>query len=72
MSRDSYIKAAALRRKAVIVAAACAALGGIPVVTMTHGHHWIGFTVIAVQVVLLVIAVNFYRQSMALTSAGRR
>ena len=68
MSRETYMKAAALRRKAVIFAAACAALGGIPAVTMTHGHRWIGFAAIAVQLVLLVCAVNFYRRSM---SAGR-
>ncbi|HEV2279121.1 MAG TPA: hypothetical protein VGS02_13145 [Acidobacteriaceae bacterium] len=68
MSRETYMRAAALRRKAVIFAAACAAFGGIPAVTMTHGHRWIGFAAIAVQIVLLVFAVNFYRRSM---SAGR-
>ena len=72
MSREPYLKAAALRRKAVIFAAACAALGGIPAVTMTHGHRWIGLAAIAVQIVLLVFAVNFYRQSMTLISANRR
>ena len=72
MTRERYTKAEALRRKAVIFAAACAALGGIPAVTMTHGHRWIGFAAIAVQIVLLVIAVKFYRQSMELISAGRK
>jgi hypothetical protein len=56
----------------VILAAACAALGGIPAVTMTHGHRWIGFAAIAVQLILLVIAVNFYRQSMSLVSSNRK
>ncbi|HKO11877.1 MAG TPA: hypothetical protein VJV22_07915 [Acidobacteriaceae bacterium] len=72
MARERYLKAEALRRKAVIFAAACAALGGIPVVTMTHGHRWIGFAAIAVQLILLVVAVNFYRQSMSLVSANRK
>ncbi|HLJ79144.1 MAG TPA: hypothetical protein VKT75_17115 [Acidobacteriaceae bacterium] len=70
MSRETYRKAEALRRKAVIMAATCAALGGIPAVTMTHGHRWIGFTAIAIQIVLLVIAVRFYRRSMML-AAGK-
>jgi CHASE2 domain-containing sensor protein len=72
MSRERYLKAEALRRRAVILAAACAALGGIPAVTMTHGHRWIGFAAIAVQLILLVIAVNFYRQSMSLVSSNRK
>lgn len=72
MSRETWMKAAALRRKAVIFAAACAALGGIPAITMTHGHRWIAFAAIAVQIVLLVFAVNFYRQSMTQMSAGRK
>lgn len=66
------MRAAALRRKAVIFAAACAALGGIPAVSLPHGHRWIGFAAIAVQIVLLVFAVSFYRRSMTLISAGRR
>lgn len=72
MSRETWMKAAALRRKAVIFAAACAALGGIPAITMTRGHRWIGFVAIAVQIVLLIFAVNFYRQSMTQISAGRK
>lgn len=72
MSLERYSKAEALRRKAVIFAAACAALGGIPAVTMTHGHRLIGFACIGVQIVLLVIAVNLYRQSMSLISASRK
>jgi hypothetical protein len=72
MARERYLKAEALRRKAVILAAVCAALGGIPAVTMTHGHRWIGFAAIAVQLILLVLAVNFYRQSMSLVSANRK
>lgn len=72
MIRERYTKAETLRRKAVILAAACAALGGIPAVTMAHGHRWIGFAAITVQIVLLVFAVNFYRQSMGQISAGRK
>ena len=72
MSRERYQKAEAKRRQAVIVAAACAAMGGILPVTLHHGHRWIGFALIGVQIILLVIAVNFYRQSMSLISAGRK
>jgi len=55
-------KVDALRRKAVITAACCAMLGGfIPV--FLRGHHGLAFVCIGVQVVLLVMALNFYAQS---------
>lgn len=72
MSLETYRKAAALRRKAVITAALCAMVGGGAIAFMHPGHRWIGFACIGIQLVLLVIAVNFYRQSMALHSPGRR
>lgn len=71
MSRERYAKAEAKRRQAVIVAAACAALGGILPVTLHHGHRWIGFCCIGAQVFLLVLAITLYRQSMSLISADR-
>ena len=55
-------KVDALRRKAVITAACCAMLGGfIPV--FIRGHHGLALVCIGVQVVLLVMALNFYAQS---------
>jgi hypothetical protein len=55
-------KVDALRRKAVITAACCAMMGGfIPV--FLRGHHGLAFVCIGVQVVLLVMALNFYAQS---------
>jgi hypothetical protein len=55
-------KVDALRRKAVITAAFCAMMGGfIPV--FVRGHHWLAGVCIGVQVVLLVVALNFYAQS---------
>ena len=72
MSRERYHKAEALRRKAVIVAAACCALGGVLPITLHHGHRWIGFACMGAQIVLLVVAVTLYRQSMSLVSADRK
>ena len=72
MGRERYLKAEALRRKAVIVAAACCALGGFLPITLHHGHRWIGFACIAMQVLLLVVAVTLYKQSMSLMSANRK
>ncbi|MGC2635979.1 MAG: hypothetical protein WA294_02300 [Acidobacteriaceae bacterium] len=51
-----------LRSKAVITAAFCAILGGVAPVAM-HAHHWLGFSVIGVQVVLLVTALTLFAQS---------
>ena len=51
-----------LRRKAVITAALCAILGGVAPVAI-HTHRWLGFGVIAVQAVLLVIALSLYVRS---------
>lgn len=55
----SISKVEELRRKAVACAACCAALAGVPALTMTHGHRWVGFACIAVQVVLLVFSIHF-------------
>jgi hypothetical protein len=51
-----------LRRKAVITAALCTILGGV-VPAAIHAHRWLGFSVIGVQVVLLVTALSFLAQS---------
>ena len=45
-----------LRRSAVTSAAGAAVLGGGVAVSMTHGHRWLGFVLIGIQVVLLVEA----------------
>ncbi|HEY6448968.1 MAG TPA: hypothetical protein VIY53_21115 [Acidobacteriaceae bacterium] len=51
-----------LRRKAVITAAFCAILGGV-VPAAIHAHRWIGFSVIAVQAVLFIMALSFFVRS---------
>ncbi len=45
-----------LRRGVVIAAAGAAALGGAEAVGMTHGHRWLAFVFIGLQVVLTVEA----------------
>jgi hypothetical protein len=45
-----------LRRGVVISAAGAAALGGAEAVGMTHGHRWLAFAFIGLQVVLVVEA----------------
>lgn len=53
-------KAGQYQRKAVVTAAGAAMLGAAPALAMTHGHRWLGFVFIAVQVVLLVAAMRFF------------
>jgi CHASE2 domain-containing sensor protein len=48
------------QKKAVVTAAGAACLGMAPMLAMTHGHRWLGFVFIAVQVVLLVAAMRFF------------
>jgi len=55
----SLRKVEELRRKAVACAASCAALAGVPALTLAHGHRWVGFACIGVQVVLLVFSIRF-------------
>jgi hypothetical protein len=64
-------KAGELRRKAVVTAAGAAVLGAGPALFMTHGHRWVGFVVIGIQIVLLVAAMRFLRESKRLRPAGR-
>jgi hypothetical protein len=45
-----------LRRGVVIVAGGAAALGGAAAIGMTHGHRWLAFALIGLQVVLVVEA----------------
>jgi len=53
-------RARELQKKAVVTAAGAAMLGAAPALAMTHGHRWLGFFFIAVQVVLLVAAMRFF------------
>jgi hypothetical protein len=52
----------ALRRKAVILAACCAILGGAVPLGL-HSHRWIAFACIGAQAVLLVTALSFFVKS---------
>lgn len=45
-----------IRRSIVIVAGGAAALGGVEAIGLTHGHRWLAFVLIGVQVVLVVEA----------------
>jgi uncharacterized membrane protein len=45
-----------LRRGVVVAAAGAAALGGVEVVGITHGHRWLAFVFIGLQVLLIVEA----------------
>jgi membrane protein implicated in regulation of membrane protease activity len=61
----------AQRRKAVILAASCAILGGFVPLGL-HGHRWIAFVCIAAQAVLLVMALRFFVQSNRQDSASNK
>jgi len=50
-------KVADLRRKAVTSAAGAAVLGGFEVISVTHGHRWLAFGFLGLQVVLIVMAI---------------
>ena len=45
-----------LQRGVVIAAGGAAVLGGAEVVGITHGHRWLAFVFIGLQVVLIVEA----------------
>ena len=45
-----------LRRGVVIAAGGAAALGGVEAIGITHGHRWLAFVLIGLQVVLVVEA----------------
>lgn len=64
-------QASELRRRAVVTAAGAAVLGAAPALFITHGHRWIGFLVIGIQVVLLVAAMRFLTESKRLRAAER-
>jgi len=63
--------AAELRRRAVITAAGAAVLGAAPALFMTHGHRWIAFVVIGIQIVLLVAAMRLLTESKRQRAAER-
>lgn len=64
-------KAAELQRRAVVTAAGVAVLGAGPALFITHGHRWIAFVCIGIQIALLVAAMRFLTESKRLR-AGRR
>lgn len=45
-----------IRRSMVIAGGGAAALGGAEAIGITHGHRWLAFVFIGVQVVLIVEA----------------
>ena len=51
-------EAGRLRRAGVACAAMVAVLAIVPALMMEHGHRWVGFAGIGLQVVLLVIALT--------------
>lgn len=63
-------KAGRYQRKAVGSAACAACLGIAPMLAITHGHRWLGFALIAVQVVLLVAAMSFLVEMKKAKNAG--
>jgi len=65
-------KATELQRKGVVTAAGAAVLAAAPALFMTHGHRWMAFLVIGIQIVLLVAAARFLRESQRLRVADRR
>ena len=60
-----------LRRGAVTAAAGAAVLGGAVAVGMTHGHRWLAFVFIGMQVVLLVEALLLLARMKKVKSEGR-
>ncbi len=52
-------KISGLRRRAVLMAAMAAVLGGVPAIGLAHGHHWLSFTCIGLQVILLTLAISY-------------
>jgi hypothetical protein len=61
----------ALRRKAILLAACCAVLGGVVPLGL-HSHRWIAFVCIGAQFVLLVAAISFFVQSNRPNAAGSK
>jgi hypothetical protein len=55
-------RVAELRKRAVVTAAGAAAMGAAPMLAMTHGHRWLGYEFMAVQVVLIGAAIRFVVQ----------
>lgn len=47
------------RRKAAACGGGCAALSALPILVFSHDHRAIGILCIAIQAVLLVLAVRF-------------
>jgi hypothetical protein len=66
----TFSKVEDLRRRAVTTAAGAAVLGAAPAVSMTHGHRWLGFVFIGLQVLMIVQALRFLNQMKRLKSEG--
>lgn len=64
-------QASELQRRAVVTAAGAAVLGAAPALFIMHGHRWIGFLVIGIQIVLLVAAMRFLTEAKRLKAIGR-
>jgi hypothetical protein len=54
----------------VVTAAGAAVLGAAPAVSMTHGHRWLGFIFIGIQVVLIVQALALLARMKKAKSEG--
>jgi hypothetical protein len=60
-----------LRRGAVISAAGAAVLAAGPALWLTHGHRWLAFVFIGLQVVLLVEALLLLARMKKLKAEGQ-
>jgi hypothetical protein len=59
-----------LRRKAVLYAAAVAFLAAVPGLSFSHGHRFLGFACLGVQVVLLALSISCLARSKTDTSGS--
>jgi hypothetical protein len=64
-------RAREFQKKTVFSAAGAAVLGVAPMLAMAHGHRWLGFGLIGVQVVLVVMAIRFLFAMQRARSAGQ-
>jgi hypothetical protein len=59
-----------LRWSAVIAAGGAAALGGAEAMGLTHGHRWLAFVLLGLQVVLIVEALLLLARMKKVKAAG--
>lgn len=64
-------RARELQKKAVLFAAGAAVLGLAPMLSITHGHRWLGVALIGVQILLLIVAIRFFVEMQRARSAGQ-